>query len=320
MQRQSILITTPMHHSVIAGIQEHFVLYPLLDQIDLDALFEEHGRAIQGIATSSFYGTVDDSIFSRLPALEIVSNFGVGYDNIDVEAAAARGIVVTNTPGVLDDEVADFAIGLLLGTIRRIPQAEKFLREGRWSRGPFPLSPTLRGRQVGILGLGGIGKAIARRLEGFGISIAYHGRSQQPAVPYTWYATPLALAEACDTLIAILPGGPATQNIVDHDVLEALGPNGIFINVARGSIVEEQVLISALREGTILAAGLDVYAHEPNVPAEMLELPNVVLLPHIASASEHARSAMGQLVANNLVSWFRTGHALTPVPETQFAS
>jgi lactate dehydrogenase-like 2-hydroxyacid dehydrogenase len=230
-----------------------------------------------------------------------------------------RGIVVTNTPGVLNEEVADLAIGLLLATIRRLPQAERFLREGHWPEGPFPLSPTLRARRVGILGLGGIGKAIARRLEGFGVAIAYHGRTRQEGIAYPWHATPLALAEACDTLIAILPGGVATRHIVDATVLEALSPNGIFVNVARGTIVDEQALISALRDGTILAAGLDVFANEPQVPPALLELPNVVLLPHIASASENARSAMGRLVADNLMAWFTSGRALTPVPETSFA-
>jgi lactate dehydrogenase-like 2-hydroxyacid dehydrogenase len=206
----------------------------------------------------------------------------------------------------------------LLATIRQLPQAERFLREGRWPEGPFPLSPTLRERRVGILGLGGIGKAIARRLEGFGVAIAYHGRNRQSGAAYAWYATPLALAEACDTLIAILPGGPATRNIIDAAVLKALGPSGVFVNVARGSVVDEKALTSALGDGTILAAGLDVYANEPNVSPALLELPNVVLLPHIASGSEHTRTAMGRLVADNLVAWFQNGRALTPVAETKF--
>jgi lactate dehydrogenase-like 2-hydroxyacid dehydrogenase len=307
-----------MHPSVAAGLQGHFILHRLWEQIDPAAFFATHGRAIQGIATSTLYGRVDDTIFSRLPALEIVSSFGVGYDNVDVEAAAARGIVVTNTPDVLNEEVADLAIGLLLATIRQVPQAERFLREGRWREGPYPLSPTLRERRVGILGLGGIGKAIARRLEGFGVGIAYHGRNRQPTAAYPWYATPLALADACDTLIAILPGGPATRNIVDAAVLKALGPSGIFVNVARGSVVDEEALISALGDGTILAAGLDVYANEPDVSPALLEQPNVVLLPHIASGSEHTRTAMGRLVADNLVAWFENGRALTPVAETKF--
>jgi lactate dehydrogenase-like 2-hydroxyacid dehydrogenase len=318
MARPSILMTAPMHPAVAAGLDQHFVLHRLWEQDDPDSFLATYGGAIRGIATSTLYGRVDDALFSRLPALEIVSSFGVGYDNVDAEAAASRRIIVTNTPGVLNEEVADFTIALLLATIRQLPQAERFLRAGRWSEGPFPLSPTLRGRRVGILGLGGIGKAIARRLDGFGVAIAYHGRTRQEAVAYPWYPTPLALADACDTLIAILPGGAATRNIVDAAVLKALGGNGVFVNVARGSVVDERALVSALRDGAILAAGLDVYANEPHVSPELLELPNVVLLPHIASASDATRAAMGRLVADNLSAWFSSGRALTPVPETRF--
>lgn len=318
MTRPAILVTAPMHHSVIAGLDQRFAVHRLWEEPDPDAFLSRHGSAIRGIATSTLYGRVDDALFAALPMLEIVSSFGVGYDNVDVEAAAARGIVVTNTPGVLNEEVADFGVGLLLATIRQMPQAERFLRQGLWIHGPFPLSPTLRERRVGVLGLGGIGKAIARRLEGFGVEIAYHGRTRQEGVPYPWYPTPLALAEACDTLIAILPGGAATRNIVDASVLEALGRDGVFVNIARGSIVDEEALVAALTEGTILAAGLDVYAHEPRVSSALLDLPNVVLMPHIASGSEHTRTAMGRLVAGNLAAWFDSGRALTPVDETPF--
>lgn len=311
-------MTTPMHPAVTAGLDAHFDLHRLWEQPDPDAFLASDGPTIRGIATSTLYGRVDDSLFARLPALEIVASFGVGYDNVDAAAAAARGIVVTNTPGVLDEEVADFTIGLLLATIRQMPQAERFLRDGRWLQGPFALSPTLRGRRIGILGLGGIGKAIARRLDGFGVAIAYHGRTRQEGVAYPWYPTPVALAGACDTLIAILPGGAATRHIVDAAVLKALGPDGVFVNVARGSVVDDQALIAALADGTILAAGLDVYDDEPHVPPALLDLPNVVLLPHIGSASEHTRAAMGGLVADNLVAWFEQGDALTPVAETRF--
>ncbi|MGY2735107.1 NAD(P)-dependent oxidoreductase [Sphingomonas sp. UYP23] len=234
-------------------------------------------------------------------------------------AAAARGIVVTNTPGVLDAEVADFAIGLLLATIRRLPQADRFLRAGQWPDGAFALSPTLRGRTVGILGLGGIGKQIARRLEGFDVAIAYHGRTKQAGVRYPWYPSPMELAQACDTLIAIVPGGAATRHIVNAEVLAALGANGVLINVARGSVVDEGALIAALQDRTILAAGLDVYEDEPHVPPALLDLPNAVVMPHIASASEATRSAMARLVADNLIAWFADGRPLTAVPETPVA-
>lgn len=309
-----------MHPSVTAGLDQDFILHRLWEQDDPQAFLASQGDAIRGIATSTLYGRVDDELFAQLPKLEIVSSFGVGYDNVDVEAAASRGIVVTNTPDVLNEEVADFTIGLLLATIRQFPQAERFLRDGQWLHAPFPLSPTLRGRRVGILGLGAIGKSIARRLEGFGVAISYHGRTRQDAVAYPWYPTPLALAEACDILIAILPGGAETQNIVDAAVLKALGNDGVFVNVARGSVVDEQALVSALRDPTILAAGLDVYANEPHVPTALLELPNVVLLPHIASGSEATRTAMGRLVADNLNTWFSIGRPLSPVGDAEYSS
>jgi lactate dehydrogenase-like 2-hydroxyacid dehydrogenase len=316
MTRPDILMTAPMPPSVIAALEADFGLHRLWEQRDPGAFLRAIGPRIRGLATSTLGGRVDDALLARLPALEIVASFGVGYDNVDAVAAATRGIVVTNTPGVLDDEVADLTIGLLLATLRQIPQADRFLREGRWLAGNFPLSPTLRGRRIGILGLGNIGKAIARRLEAFDVSVAYHGRSVQPGVPYQWHPTPVALAAACDVLIAIVPGGAGTRHLVDAQVLAALGPNGILINVARGSVVDESALIAALQSGTILAAGLDVYADEPHVPDALLAIPNLVLLPHIGSGSEYTRTAMGQLVVENLATWFSTGEPITPVPET----
>ncbi|WP_341209560.1 2-hydroxyacid dehydrogenase [uncultured Sphingomonas sp.] len=316
MTETHILMPAPMPAAVIAALDARFTLHRLWEQPDPDAYLAEHAPAIRGLAANTLAGRVDDALFDRLPALEIVANFGVGYDNIDAQAAAARGIMVTNTSGVLDAEVADLALGLLLATVRRLPQADRYVREGRWEQGSFPLSPTLRGRTVGILGLGAIGQQIARRLEGFDVAIAYHQRTRRDDRGYTYHDTPVALAAACDVLIAIVPGGAATRHLVNAAVLEALGKDGIFINVARGSVADEAALIAALREGTILAAGLDVYADEPHVPAELRAMDNVVLLPHLGSASEQTRAAMGQLVVDNLVSWFDTGKALTAVPET----
>lgn len=301
---------------VAAALRERFVVHQLWDHADRDAFLATVAPRIRGLAASSLAGRIGSDWFDRLPALEIVANFGVGYDGIDAKAAAARGIVVTNTPGVLDEEVADLTLGLLLATLRRIPQADRHVRTGAWAEKPFPLSPTLRGRRIGILGLGAIGKAVARRLDAFGVAIAYHGRSQQPDIGYDYHATPVALAAACDVLIAIVPGGQGTQHLVDAVVLAALGPDGIFINVARGSVVDQDALIAALQDETILAAGLDVYADEPNVPDSLRALPNTVLLPHIGSGSQHTRAAMGTLVVDNLRAWFDTGKALTPVAET----
>lgn len=312
--KPEVLLPAPVLPSAMEALDRHFTVHRLWEAPDAAVL-----AGVRGMAASTLAGPVGADLFDRLPALEIVANFGVGYDNIDVAAAAARRIVVTNTPGVLDEEVADLTLGLLLGTLRRLPQADAFVRAGRWETGGFPLSPSLRGRKVGIIGLGGIGKAIARRLEGFAVDIAYHGRTRQPGVAYPWYPTPVALAQACDVLIAIVPGGPATRHLVNAEVLAALGPQGVLINVARGSVVDEAALIEALQQGAILAAGLDVFEHEPHVPDALRAMDNVVLLPHLGSASDVTRRAMGALMVENLVSWFATGRPVTPVSETPVA-
>ena len=281
----------------------------------IDGLVARHGPAIRAVATRG-RDRLDAALLARLPALEIIANFGVGYDSIDLDAAARRGIVVTNTPDVLNDEVADLAVALLLATVRRLPQADRFVRSGRWLQGNFPLGPTLRDRTVGLVGMGRIGKRIAQRLSAFEVPIVYHSRTARADVPYRHYPDLLAMAKDVDTLLAILPGGPATRGLIDAAVLAALGPDGILINVARGSVVDEPALVEALRSETILAAGLDVFADEPRVPQALLELDNVVLLPHVGSATRHTRGLMGRLVVDNLLSWFEGRGPLTPVPET----
>jgi lactate dehydrogenase-like 2-hydroxyacid dehydrogenase len=316
MPNADVLMTGPMLPLVAAELEKALTLHRLWEAPDRDAFLRDVGPRIRGIATSTGHGPTGAALFDRLPNLELVSSFGVGYDNVDVEEAARRGIVVTNTPDVLNDEVADLAVGLLLATIRQIPQAERYLRQGKWLEKPYPLTATLRERKVGIVGLGRIGKAIARRVEAFGVEVHYHGRNRQPEVSYPYHSTVTALAEACDVLIVITPGGAGTKHLIDADVLRALGPNGVLINVARGSVVDEAALIEALRDGTILTAGLDVYADEPRVPQALIEMEHVVLLPHVASASVHTRNAMGQLVADNLTSWFAGRGPLTPVAET----
>lgn len=272
------------------------------------------GAGVRGVAATG--GTVDAALMDRLPDLEIVANYGVGYDNIDAAEAGRRGIVVTNTPDVLNEEVADTAMGLLLAAVRRLPEADAYLRAGRWLQAPFPLTATLRGRRMGVVGLGRIGKAIARRAEAFGIAVSYHGRRRQPDVPYAYHPTLVGMAEAVDILMVITPGGAETRHLVDANVLKALGPEGVLINVARGSVVDERALIEALRNRTILTAGLDVFENEPQVPPELIAMEHVVLLPHVGSASVHTRNAMGQLVVDNLASWFEGRGPLTPVPET----
>lgn len=320
MSRTDILMTAPMMPIVIEALDKAFTLHRLWEQADKEAFLEEVGPRIRGVATSTLFGRVDATLLDRLPNAEIVSSFGVGYDNVDAAEAARRSIVVTNTPGVLDDEVADLTLGLLLATLRKIPQADRYLRDGKWLQAPFPLSATLRDRKVGIVGLGRIGKAIARRLSGFDVSIAYHGRTRQEDVAYSYHPTVTGLAEACDVLIVITPGGASTRHLINAEVLKALGPNGVLINVARGTVVDEEALIEALKSGTILSAGLDVYEDEPRVPQELIDLEHVVLLPHIASASVHTRNAMGKLVADNLISWFDGKGPLTPVAETPWSS
>jgi lactate dehydrogenase-like 2-hydroxyacid dehydrogenase len=289
-------------------------LHRLWLEPDREAALERLAPTIRAIATT--HAAVDAALMRRLPNLEIVVSFGVGYDHVDAAWAGEHGIIVTHTPGVLDDEVADIAMALTLAAVRRLPQAERYLREGRWREASFPLTATLRGRVMGILGFGRIGKAIARRAAAFGLEIVYHGRTEQAGAPYLYYPTLLGMARACDILMVAAPGGPQTRHIVDRAVLDALGPDGILVNVARGSLVDEAALAQALREGRLLGAGLDVFEDEPNPHAELLALDNAVLLPHVGSASRHTRQAMAELMIDNLRSWLDGKGPLTPVPET----
>jgi len=292
---------------------------PLIES-GLKSAFEvlpEPRPEIRGLAICFGHQRVDAAFVAPLPKLEVVSSFGVGYDHIDAAALAARGIIVTHTPDVLTDEVADLCLGLLIATVRQIPQVDRYLRAGHWLNKSYPLTATLRGRKVGILGLGRIGKAIAKRVVACGLEVEYHGRKPQPDVPYPYHPTLVGLAKSCNVLIVAASGGAETKHVVNLEVLEALGPDGIVVNIGRGSVIDEQALIQALREKKILSAGLDVFEHEPRVPPELIAMEQVVLLPHVGSASVHTRDAMGQLVVDNLVSWFAGQGAITPVPECQ---
>lgn len=255
-------------------------------------------------------------VMDAAPGLKVISNIAVGINNIDVAAARARGIVVTNTPDVLNEEVADTALGLLLATVRQFPQADRYVREGKWKEKPFPLTVTLQDRTVGVVGMGRIGKAIAKRLEAFNAPVVYHSRNKAEGVSYKHYPDLRQMAKDADVLVVITPGGAATKHLINKEVLEALGPNGIVINVARGSVIDENALIDALREKKILSAGLDVFEDEPNVPQALIDMEHVVLLPHVGSASVHCRNLMGQLVVDNLVAWANGKPPLTPVAET----
>jgi lactate dehydrogenase-like 2-hydroxyacid dehydrogenase len=282
----------------------------------LDPVLDAHGEEIAAIITRGGVRT-DAALIARLPKLELIANYGVGYDSVDVAAAASYGVVVTNTPDVLNDEMADFAVGLLLATVRRLPQAHGHVRSGRWAKGEsFPLSTSLRGRTIGIAGTGRIGKVIARRLEGFDVPVSTYGRRPHPDPCYPFYPNLRDLAQAVDTLIVVLPGGAPTSKLVDAQVLEALGPNGILINVSRGSVVDEAALIEALQSGKILGAGLDVFENEPCVPEALMRMEQVVLLPHIGTATHHTRGLMAQLVIDNMRAWFDGKGPLTPVAET----
>ena len=312
-QRSQVLLAGPSRPVIARGLAGFTVhsLPAAADDASLAAL--AHVRAMAVTAPRR----IDDAVLARLSNLDIIASFGVGYDHIDVSAAARRGVIVTNTPDVLTEEVADTALGLLLCTVRELPQAERYLRAGKWRQRSFPLSrATLRNRTVGIVGMGRIGMAIARRLDAFDVPVVYHTRHPRPELPYRYYQNLLAMARAVETLMVIVPGGEATHNMINAEVLAALGPDGILINVARGSVVDEPALIAALEQGTIMAAGLDVFANEPEVPAELVALDNVVLLPHLGSASVFTREKMDQLLVDNILAWAAGKPPLTPVPET----
>jgi lactate dehydrogenase-like 2-hydroxyacid dehydrogenase len=311
-------MTAPGMPVIGERLEKAATLYRYWTETDPDALIARIADRVRIIVANSHIPRLDAAFLSKFPKLELVSGFGVGYDHIDAAWAAQHGVIVTHTPGVLDAEVADTALGLTIAAVRRLPQAERYLREGRWLDRPFPLSPSLRGRTMGILGLGRIGREIAKRAAAFGMDIVYHGRKPQDDAPYLYYPTLKSMAAACDILMVVAPGGPSTRHIVNAEILQALGPNGVLINVARGSLVDEGALIDALRDGTILAAGLDVFEHEPKVPDGLLKLDNAVLLPHVGSASEATRLAMANLVADNALDWIAGKGPRTPVPETPY--
>lgn len=308
----TVLIPGWMHAHARRMLATHFNLVEIPDG-DIHAHLSGEVRAsIRGVACRA---RIDRRFIDALPNLEIIASYGVGYDAVDAAYAHSRNVVVTNTPDVLNEEVADLTLGLLISVVREIPKAEAFVREGRWKEADYPLSRlTLRNRRVGIYGMGRIGRCIARRIEAFGLPVAYHSRRRAEGVAYDYFASLLDLAGAVDVLISIVPGDASTGKTVNADVLSALGPEGVFINVGRGTVVDEDALLGALRAGTIAAAGLDVLSDEPNVPDEMLALDNLTILPHIGSASVATRTAMADLVAQNVIAWFRSGGAITPVP------
>ena len=302
---------------MMKGFEGKVTLHHWLDAKDKDAFVKDVGKKIKAIAIAYTANKVDGNFLQQFPNLEQVSSFGVGYDHIDAKWAGEHGIVVTNTPEVLNEEVADTALGLLLCTVRELPQSERYLRAGKWKDDHYPLTKaTLRDRTVGMVGMGRIGKAIARRLEAFDVPVVYHSRNPQADVKYKYYPKILDMARDVDTLMVIVPGGASTKNMINAEVLKALGPRGVLINMARGSVVDEPALIEALRNRTIYSAGLDVFANEPHVPKELIDMEHIVLFPHLGSSTEATRAAMDQLVVDNILAWAIGKPPLTPVPET----
>lgn len=299
--------------STEAALAQEFDLHALWREADAAAFLAREGKSFAGMATSAKFGA-DAKLMDALPALRVISNFGVGYETIDVEAAKKRNIVVANTPDVLTDCVADLAIGLTIDVARGLSAAERFVRRGDWLKAQFPLQTRVSGKKLGILGLGRIGGAIAKRATGFDMEIRYHNRRPAEGVPYTHVPSLVDLARWADFLIVAAAGGAQTRGLVSAQVIEALGEKGFLVNVARGSVIDEPALVRALSERKIAGAALDVFVDEPNVPAALMELDNVVLLPHIASGTHETRAAMGNLVVENLRSFFATGRVVTPVP------
>ncbi|SFJ58535.1 2-hydroxyacid dehydrogenase [Jannaschia pohangensis] len=296
------------------ALSPSFDIDVLFAQGDRAAFLAAHGADYPAILTNGHWGVPED-VAAATPNLKVVSSYGVGYDGIDADAYAARGIKVAHTPDVLNDEVADTFVMLWLAVSRQLIPSDRHARSGKWeSEGNFPLTRSVQNRRVGILGLGRIGQTIADRCAAFGADIHYHSRTPKD-VPYTYHDSALGCAAAVEVLVAITPGGPSTKHMVNAEVLEALGPDGFFINVARGSVCDEAALVKALQDGKIAGAGLDVFEEEPKIPDALKTMDNVVLTPHVASGTHETRQAMGDLVVANLKQWLDDGSVKTPVPE-----
>jgi len=312
MKDVNILSVGPFYPPSFESMERDFSVHKLWQAKDRAALIAEVAGRVRGIQTTGGHGA-DAKLMAALPRLEIISCFGVGVDAVDLDAAKKRGVIVTNTPDVLNDCVADLAMGLTVATLRRIILGDRFVRAGSWLKGGLPLAQKVGGKTMGILGYGRIGKAIAKRAEAFGMRIVYHGRKPQADVTHKYYAKLVDMARDCDVLMVICPGGAATHHIVNAEVLKALGPEGTLINVARGSVVDEQALVKALTDGSLGAAGLDVFESEPKVPEALLGMDQVVLQPHVGSATHETRKAMGDLTVDNLRAHFSGRPVLTPV-------
>ena len=306
-------ITVEMQHR----LETKFQLHDYFSATDKDALIAQQGSDIEAIATNGHDGVPDDLI-SRLENLKVISCYGVGYDAIDVAAAADKAILVSHTPDVLNDEVTVTAIMLLMGVARQLRVNMDWISSGDWVKlGHPPLSRSLTGLKVGLVGYGRIGQTIAEKLDIFGCEVSYHARSERSHSPHRYFGNLTEMASDCDALVVITPGGPATHQLINAEILKALGAEGFLVNVARGSVVDEAALVNALEQGIIASAGLDVFEKEPHVPLALQQHPHVICTPHIGSATVQTRAAMGNLTVDNLMQYFLDGRVLTPVPELQ---
>lgn len=311
------LLALPILPDAQKRLDAHYRCLRLWEADDPNRLMREHAEQVEVLIASAFH-PARAALIDQLPRLKAICSLGVGYDNIDIEHAHARGIQVSNTPDVLNDCVADLTWGLILATMRGMGRAERFVREGKWGSqlASLPLGRRVTGKRLGIVGLGRVGLAVAQRAAGFAMDLRYHNRRPRADVAWAYESDLLSLAAWSDILVVATVGGPATRHLIDRRVLEALGPEGVLINVARGSVVDEKALIDALETGLIAGAGLDVFEAEPHVPDALKAMENVVLMPHIASATLETRQAMVNLLVENAESYARSGKVLTPVPES----
>ena len=317
MAKLDLLVVSPsLTDRMIDALAEKFTLHWLAKQADQQVWLAENGAKFAHVLTDGHWGVKPD-VMQHLPNVKVISCYGVGYDNIDAAGCAARGVVVTHTPNVLNAEVANTAILLWLATARRLVRDDAFVRRGDWLKGGSPLTRSVENRKVGILGLGRIGEDLAQRLAIFSPEISYHSRNEKPGVAYRYYPKLLDMARDVDVLFCITPGGAATHHIVNREVMEALGPDGTLINVGRGTAVDEAEMVKALQDGRLGNAGLDVFEAEPKVPEALFGMDQVTLLPHVGSATEETRMAMGDLSVNNLLQFLADGTTISPVPECQ---
>lgn len=313
--KHELLLVGSINPRVEGLIAKNFNVHKLQEISDVDAFLKEQGASIEAVATNGHAGCPTE-LMEALPNLKVISSNGVGYDAIDANAAAARGIVVCHTPDVLNADVANTAVMLMLAVSRRLVVDDAYVRAGRWVKeGAAPLRQSMEGKKVGIVGLGRVGETIAKKLQAFDMDISYHSRNQKDGVPFKYYGNLVEMARDVEYLVVITPGGASTNKLINRDVMDALGAEGTLINIARGSVVDEAEMVKALQDGRLGAAGLDVYEEEPVVPEALFAMENVVLLPHVGSATTETREAMGNLVVENLERFFADGKATSPVPE-----